>query len=72
MAKKNLRDQKQIADKKAMSEASQLHKPQPEKCAACGEELQQLRVNSQLDMIACANRRCNLHRQRIRYIQRNP
>jgi len=68
MPKKSLRDKKQLEDKKAMEEASRLYQPpKAEVCPACGEELRSMPVNSRLSMIACANRRCNLFRQRIRY-----
>jgi len=41
--------------------------PEANTCAACGEFLAVMPVNSRVKMIACANRRCNLYRQRIRY-----
>lgn len=38
------------------------------KCNGCGEKLRELPFNSRLAMIACNNRKCNLYRQRIRWL----
>jgi len=37
-------------------------------CGACEQPLKQVPFNSRSDMIACVNRRCELHRQRLRYV----
>jgi len=37
-------------------------------CGACEQPLKQVPFNSRSDMIACVNRRCELYRQRLRYV----
>ena len=40
----------------------------PEYCNGCGKQLAILPLNSRLDMVACNNRGCALHRERIRMV----
>ena len=41
-------------------------------CNACGQPLVQMPLNRYLDMIACANRRCDLYRERLRVVPALP
>ena len=37
-------------------------------CGACNKPLKQVPFNRRLDMVACTNRRCELYRQRLRFV----